>query len=349
MTRYGAIFAAAKIDELLEEIVLLSWNGFNGYKNKNMHNMKYLWYWLLPLVVWQGCKSSQKVSYAPEELVPKDHSVLWKISGNGLKKPSYLYGTIHIIPREDFKLSDATLRAFEDSKRIAYEIDLKVMMNLKSQFSLMSKSFMAGGKTLKNLLSPEDYAFVHSKLEKKGLPPTMLERMKPMFISTMIGGGEEAPDLSGNGDMTSVELELHKMAKRRKMESTGLETAEYQMAVFDSIPYEVQANMLVQSLRAEGENPEGESEMAKMIKMYKDQDISAMQSMIGNESDGLGKYEDLLLGRRNRNWIPVMGRLMREKSTFFAVGAGHLGGPEGVIALLRKEGYRVENGHSGKP
>ena len=306
--------------------------------------MKYIWYLFLPLIMGPACKTAQKVTYSPDRLVPQDKALLWKISGNGLKKPSYLYGTIHIIPREDFKLSEATQRAFDQSKRIAYEIDLKVMMNLRSQFSLMSKSLMAGGKTLKDLLSPEDYAFVHGKLEKKGLPPSMLERMKPMFVSTMLGSGDDAPNLAGDGDMTSVEMEFHQMAKRRKMESAGLETAEYQMAVFDSIPYQVQADLLVKSLRAESENDgkPGESEMDKMIAMYKSQDINAMQSMIGDEGEGLGKYEELLLTRRNRNWIPVMGRLMREKITFFAVGAGHLGGPEGVVALLRKEGYRVE-------
>jgi len=79
-----------------------------------------------------------------------------------------------------------------------------------------------------------------------------------------------------------------------------------------------------------------------MLRMYREQDISAMQSMIG-EDEGLGQYEDFLLRRRNLNWIPVMSRMMSDKPTLFAVGAGHLGGPFGVVALLRKAGYRVES------
>jgi uncharacterized protein len=66
-----------------------------------------------------------------------------------------------------------------------------------------------------------------------------------------------------------------------------------------------------------------------------------MQAMIGGD-EGMGQYEDILLKKRNMNWIPVMGRMMAEKPTLFAVGAGHLGGPTGVVALLRKAGYRVE-------
>ena len=67
-----------------------------------------------------------------------------------------------------------------------------------------------------------------------------------------------------------------------------------------------------------------------------------MEKMIGDSEYGMGNYDDILLKNRNRNWIPIMGRMMREAPTLFAVGAGHLGGESGVVALLRKEGYKVE-------
>jgi Uncharacterized protein conserved in bacteria len=227
----------------------------------------------------------------------------------------------------------------DNVKRVTFEIDMKEMTNFRSQFSLLSKSFMAGGKTLKDLLSAEDYAFVKSKMDEKGLPSGMFERMKPMFLSTLFGTDEGG--MASDADITSVEMELYRMARRRRLESAGLETAAFQMSVFDSIPYELQANMLVETLRSPEAEEGGESQLAQMVRMYKEQDINAMQSMISQES-GLGKYEDFLLKRRNHNWIPVMRRMMAEKPTLFAVGAGHLGGPEGVVALLRKEGYRVE-------
>jgi uncharacterized protein YbaP (TraB family) len=85
----------------------------------------------------------------------------------------------------------------------------------------------------------------------------------------------------------------------------------------------------------------GESQLDGLLKLYKDQDISAMQQSIGAE-EGMVEYEYILLQKRNENWIPVMARMMAEKPTLFAVGAGHLGGPQGVVALLRKSGYRVE-------
>ena len=131
--------------------------------------MKQLWFWLLTFVVALGsCKSGGKVVYAPEKIVPTEKSVFWKISGNGLKKPSYLYGTIHLIPKDGFKLPAAVTNAMNDSKRVAFEIDMKEMTNIRTQMSLITKSFMAGGKTLKDLLSPEDYALVKAKMEEKG-------------------------------------------------------------------------------------------------------------------------------------------------------------------------------------
>ena len=132
------------------------------------------------------------------------------------------------------------------------------------------------------------------------------------------------------------------MARRRKLESAGLETAAYQMAIFDSIPYEAQAKMLVESLRSANDGQDGEDELAKMLELYRNQDINGMQTMIGDSQYGMDNYEDVLLKNRNHNWIPIMRRYMLDAPTLFAVGAGHLGGESGVVALLRKEGYRVE-------
>ena len=300
--------------------------------------MQKLWIWLMLPIAFVACRSTQKTAYSPEQIVPSEKSLLWKISGNGLKKTSYLLGTIHLIPKDKFELSEATYDALAEARRVTFEIDMKEMTNLSAQFSLLTKAFMNGGKTLKDLLPAEDYAFVKQKLDARGMPATMLERMKPMFLSTMFASDEESPSVN-TANMTSVEMELYRQVKRRKIESAGLETASYQMAIFDSIPYETQAKMLVETLR----NTENSSqEFDDMIRMYLDQDINAMEAMMGGDESGIGNYQDILLRNRNRNWIPVMGRMMREKPTLFAVGAGHLGGKSGVIALLRQEGYRVE-------
>jgi uncharacterized protein len=296
--------------------------------------------------VWAlaGCGSSQKaVTYPPEQVVPTDKSLLWRISGNGLKKPSYLYGTIHVIPKSQLDFSEAVLRSLDRSERIVFEIDMKEMTSLRTQFGLLTKSFMKDGMTLKKLLSAEDYAYVHGKLAEKGMDNAMFERIKPMFLSMVVGMDESDKPKSKPVKTTSVEQELYKLAKKRKMKSGGLETAEYQMSVFDAIPYKEQAQMLVDAMRAEETaDGGGENELDKMLRMYHEQDITAMQKLIADDEAGMGQYEEVFLSKRNRNWIPVMAKMMGYQPVFFAVGAGHLGGKQGVIALLRQEGYQVE-------
>ena len=303
--------------------------------------MNRYWLWLLPAAVAFGCTSSKKVIYSPDQVIPSEKSLVWKISGNGLKKPSYLYGTIHLIPKNDFELPAGARTALDNVRRVTFEIDMKEMTNFKTQIGLMTKAFMAGGKTLKDLLPEEDYAFVKEKMNEKGLPGGFFERMKPMFLSTMFST-DDGSGATGTSKMTSVEMELYRMSRYRKLESAGLETAAYQMGIFDSIPYEAQAKMLVETLRSADGGKDGNDELSQMLELYRNQDIAAMQTLIGDAQFGMEGYEDILLINRNRNWIPIMGRFMRESPTLFAVGAGHLGGESGVVALLRKEGYRVD-------
>ncbi len=268
----------------------------------------------------------------------EENALLWRISGQGLAATSYLYGTIHMIGKSDFFLTDSTSAAIDRAKLVAFEINMQDMMNLPAQMGLMMKSFMAGGKTLKDLLSTADYALVKAHFDKQGLPIFLFERMKPMFLTVLADADMSAGGLTGDGDMVSYELKIMEIAERQKKKMTGLETAEYQMSMFDSIPYEDQAKMLVESIKS---TDTGSDQMAEMVRLYKSQDIVGMVAMMG-EDEGIGEYEDLLLNQRNRNWIPIMGDMMSQQPTFFAVGAGHLGGDQGVVSLLRKAGYTVE-------
>ncbi|MEM1319975.1 MAG: TraB/GumN family protein [Bacteroidota bacterium] len=266
-----------------------------------------------------------------------NNSLLWEIRGDSLEQPSYLYGTIHMIGKDDYFLTDSTKAAFDRAERVTFEINMEDMTDFSVIFSLMTKVMMNDGVTLPDLLSKEDYAFVEKKFKEMGLPMMMLNRLKPMFLSVFASGDMEPGGLS-NGSLVSYEVEFMEMAQQDKKEMAGLETVEYQMSMFDSIPYKAQADMLVESLKA---GNDGSDEFAEMVKMYKTQDISAMQKMFDDGGGGVGEYEDLLLGNRNRNWIPIMAKMMKEKPTFFAVGAGHLGGKQGVIQLLRDAGYTL--------
>ena len=272
-------------------------------------------------------------------------SLLWEISGNGLEIPSYLFGTIHIIGKDDFILTDETKESFDKSERVTFEINMEEMNDLSTMFSLMSKVMMPDAMTLKDLLEEKDYIFVKEKLAELGLPAMMmgvLERIKPMFLTTFASGDMD-PNGMQNGELVSYEMEFMEMAQQMEKEMAGLETIDYQISIFDSIPLDDQAQMLVESLKAESE---GSDQLKEMVDLYLSEDIEGMQEMFKGDEEGIAEFEDVLLINRNRNWIPIMRGMMKEKPTFFAVGAGHLGGEYGVIKLLRIEGYTLKPLHN---
>lgn len=278
--------------------------------------------------------NAQGQTYQP---LPSENSLLWRISGNGLQAPSYLFGTIHMIGKDDFFLTDSTLVALANADKVVFEIDMAGMNNIMTQLSLLNDVMMKDNLTLRDLISEEDHELVKKHFDELGLPLIFFERMKPMFLS-MFAEMDFSQALISD-EMVSYELEIMSIAKAGNKETGGLETAEYQMSLFDSIPYSDQAQMLVKTIKSSQSN-NNKSNYDQIIQLYKAQDVVAMAEMMKEEED-VGSYENLLLHQRNRNWIPIMAQMMTEKPCFFAVGAGHLGGEQGVIALLRKAGYTV--------
>lgn len=309
--------------------------------SNKMYQLSKLGLLLFVVVFMFGCKATKDASSSVTKV--KDYSLenalLWKIEGKGLTEPSYLYGTIHMIEKESFFWPEGTLAAFEDAESITFEIDMDDMSDMGSMMGIMSKAFMADGKTLKDLYSEEDYTFVKDHLEKMGIPMMLMERLKPMFLTVFASGDIEfGKGLGGDSDIKSYEMEFFSLAQDAKKEVNGLETIEFQMSVFDSIPYEAQAEMLIETIK--GGDTEDDA-FKEMIDMYKNQNITKMVTFMSEEEQGIEGYEDVLLYKRNKNWIPVMAKQMAANQVFFAVGAGHLGGKNGVIDLLKNEGYKL--------
>jgi len=260
------------------------------------------------------------------------NALLWEISGKDLKTPSYLYGTIHIIPKKDFILTDLLKNRFVQTEQLTLEVD---MDNIFSMFGALGEMFMDDGVTLKDLLTEEEYTRLNEHFEQQAIGSLEdMDNMKPILLSAMMSEGT----MEKKQDMTSYEMELMRMAKRRKMPVQGLETAKFQMSVLDSIPYEDQAKMLIKSLEDEQND---DAMFDDMVEMYKNQDLQALHLAVAAESEGVKNFDHALLYIRNHNWIPVIEEMAMEKPTFFAVGAAHLPGENGVIELLRKAGYQV--------
>lgn len=295
-------------------------------------------YSFLILFVFAQCKTADKVNSKTASKIPTtENALLWKITKKGVEKESFLFGTIHIIEEEDYFLPKQTLTSFDKADRVIFEINMEDMTDMSAMMSIIPKTFMNDGVTLGDLLGEEDYTLVKKHFEDMGLPMFMLEKMKPMFLSVFAGGGGLDPQDLMNGSMKSYETELFEMGKAQGKTFAGLETIDFQISVFDSIPYKDQAQMLLESIKA---GDTGNDEFKETVAIYKKQDLAAMVGMI-DENEQYSNYEDILLTKRNKAWIPQIIKAMEEKSNFFAVGAAHLGGQNGVVYLLRKEGYTL--------
>ena len=326
--------------------------------------MKHLFYLLSlsTILLLNACSGQKKVAESAENLnrpaaqqnpseilveeaeLNLENSLLWKISGNGLENDSYLYGTIHIIDAESFFWPKNTMESFNKSKKVVFEIDLDEMSDMGNIMSMMGKVMMKDGMTLKKLLSDEDYALVNDHFKDLGLPMFMLEKMKPMFLTIFAEGDMDFASMQDPSQATtkSYEMEFYDLANNTEKPVHGLETMDDQISLFDSIPYIDQAMMLVEGIKASAKPDDGEeSELEMITRLYIEQDISSMVSSIEAEGSELAGFEDLLLNDRNQKWIPQMSAYMKESTTFFAVGAGHLAGQEGVINLLRTVGYTL--------
>ncbi len=306
------------------------------YMNKYFSSIGLLLSTLLILLF--SC-SGFKNTVANEQAIDKrlDNALLWKVTGNGLSTPSYVYGTIHIIDNDDYFLPDGTLAAMDAAKEIVFEIDMNEMTDISAQMGLMKKAFMKDDITLSDLISEGDYELVKAHFKKMGLPLFLFEKMKPMFL-TVFAGNDFDPMSLQNGDMKSYEMEMFEIANKTGKSVAGLETMDFQISLFDSIPYKDQATMLVESIKA---SDVGAEEFKTMVALYLSQDVDGMYEMTGSEEGGVSGYEETLINQRNRNWIPQMKEKMKNHTTFFAVGAGHLGGDQGVIRLLKREGYTL--------
>lgn len=263
-------------------------------------------------------------------------TLLWKVTGKDLSKPSYIFGTMHMICANDIELSDSLKSAIKNSDKVYLELDMDDMMQMMSAMMHMN---MRGDTSLSDLLSPADYKKVKEYFEKKSslIPFAMMERYKPLLIESMVLEQSEKCD-----NMIVIEQLVMEQANRYGKEIKGLETFAYQLGIFDQIPYKTQAQQLVKMVdEAESGKDDDKDEMKVLTDAYRSQELSKMDELT-KDDPGIGAFADILLYNRNANWAKKLQDIMANNSVVVAVGAGHLPGKKGVLNLLREAGYKVE-------
>ena len=260
-----------------------------------------------------------------------NNSLLWEVSGNGLKKNSYLFGTFHLLCKSDINFSSQLKTATGNVDKIYMELDMDDPSVLMGGLLMMN---MKDGKKLKDLYTEAEYNKLSNYFKDSlHIPVSFLQSTKPYFLVAML-----YPKMMPCKTVSGVEEELMKLAKLQQKEIKGLETLEFQAAVFDSIPYSEQAKELLKSIDS---MTVYKKYFDTMVNVYKSQQLEKIEKLFSQSEFGMEEHQDILLDDRNKNWVGQLKAIMQKESVFVAVGAGHLVGEKGLIALLKKEGYRV--------
>lgn len=237
---------------------------------------------------------------------------------------------MHILCADDAHLSDSLRAVIAHVDEVYFEIDISDMSGMMGSMKYMR---MNDSKKLSDLLTPKEYERVKAYFNQHAamLPFGMLERFKPMLISSLIEtAGLDCQTTDG------MELMIMKEVRAHNKPVNGLETVEFQAGLFDSIPYEQQAKELVNYVDSSDEYKKLTRQLAEV---YKEQDLDKIDSMSRQGDPSMNGHMDLLLYDRNRKWAKMLAGLLPKKSLLVAVGAAHLPGENGVIDLLRKQGY----------
>lgn len=270
-------------------------------------------------------------------ILGQEKSLSWKISGNGLMEPSYLYGTMHTQDKRVFEFKEGVMQAFKTVDVYVME----VVVDLADQFKLMGLMMMKGDTTLKDLLTKGQYDSVSNYFKDSlGQSLVMMQGMLPMLTAQLI----ELKDLGSEQEL-ALDLYFSKLAEEQGKEVKGLETAEEQIKALNALSYEDQANALYEAVRGKYEG-EVDHTLDQLLAAYLQGDLEKMLDLM--KEDPLGDeeaqaiFEEHLLLKRNRVMVGRLIPMITDQSAFIAVGAAHLGGKQGIIAMLRQLGYTVE-------
>jgi len=252
--------------------------------------------------------------------------LLWKISGRDLTGPSYLYGTIHIADPRIFEWKDSVYKYLENCEAFAAELDL----SMETMITVAGMMMLPEGQTLHDRFTPDDYEMIKNAVKScSGYDLAMFDMIKPPALIAICFANEQ----SGSLQATVDEL-LYRQAGSKEMLTFGIETVEEQIALFDKIP----DSYVVEYFRNIDEQ---DRELETLIRCYRRADLDSLLILVQDEESG-SLLNDELIRQRNYRMTERIIPLIHEQMTFVAIGCGHLPGSEGLIALLRKEGYDVE-------
>lgn len=278
--------------------------------------------------------------------------LLYKISGNGLEKPSYIIGTHHLANVGFVNQINGVTEALTETDQVYGELVWDTMTNIDSLKAVQNAMTLPAGKTIKDYLTPDEYkrldAFMVAKMGTGLSNPMVASKMgnlTPMALVTQFQLLLYMTKHMGEFDPSSTfDQYFQAQAKKNGLPCGGLETLQKQIDVlYKGKPMSRQVEELMCFIDNENFNSQM---MEDLTSAFYAQNLETLKQVmdrkLGGKCDSTPEEEDMLINNRNADWVAKMPGIMTSKPTFFAVGAAHLPGDKGVLQLLRNAGYTIE-------
>lgn len=267
--------------------------------------------------------------------------LLWKVSGNGAEKPSYLFGTHHVAPMSMLQNVKGTMPALESVQTIMGEVDMVSNQEEMMRIS-MTYAMAPADSTLTKVLTPEQIAKVDSVLAKYSggqLSTAALDMLKPAMVSTQLAMLQTLTAFPGYNPQEQLDQTIQQVASANNKKIEGLESIESQFKLLMGNPISEQAADLIEAI----ENDDKSIEKAqKLADAYMNQDLATIEEMMLHSDDMEPEEIERLITNRNNNWVKTLTEKFQQEPVFVAVGVGHFVGERGLINQLKEAGFTVE-------
>ena len=275
-------------------------------------------------------------AYAIAPLDAQNRDFIWRATRG--QSVVYLVGSVHLLSKDYYPLSPALDKAFKECDLLVEELHLGEMAEVESQMMILMRGMLPSGQTLDKVVSPATFALVSARVKALGLPIEPLTRFKPWALAlTLLGLEWQA---AGFDAELGLDKHFFDQAVAAGKEVQGLETIEFQISRFDELSMAEQDRMLASTLR------ELETEKASVTTLadaWKAGDAATVEKIVLQELRKEPAMYQRLLVERNKNWLPKIEALFARKGrTFVVVGAAHLVGSDGLLAMLKARGYSIE-------
>ena len=274
------------------------------------------------------------VSVAPAQTTPAARGFVWSVERDG--RTSWLVGSLHVLTKDAYPLPGSMDKAFDQAKTLMEETDVNELSSPDMIGIVATKGLFTNGQTLESVLPRDAYTRLAQRMTATGLPIEMVKMMRPWMVELTLSGLEL--QRAGFDPDLGIDVHYRRKAAQNGMALNMLETAAEQIDYLAGLPLDVQVSQLQQTLT------EGDAELREVREIaaaWRAGDTAAIERLLLKGMKESPAYYQSLVVDRNRRWIPRIESCFSTGSCFVVVGAAHMVGSDGLIAMLKQKGYRI--------